>query len=180
MYVAPEMLPASHNWFVLSDSTAAQGARLSNRNQNLPKSTSPLSSYPDYFEVRFSPEAGTPYHLWVRGKADDDYWTNDSVFVQFSDSVDASGNPIWRVNTNSATVVSLEDCTGCGEQSWGWQDNAYGAFAAPMYFGKSGPQTIRVIRREDGFSIDQIVISARKYLNTAPGALKNDTTIVPR
>jgi hypothetical protein len=180
MYVAPEMLPASHNWFVLSDGTAAQGARLYNPNQNLPKSTSPLSSYPDYFDVRFSPEAGTPYHLWVRGKADDDYWTNDSVFVQFSDSVDASGNPIWRVNTNSATVVSLEDCTGCGEQGWGWQDNAYGAFAAPMYFGKSGPQTIRVIRREDGFSIDQIVISAGKYLNTAPGALKNDTTIVPR
>jgi hypothetical protein len=37
-----------------------------------------------------------------------------------------------------------------------------------------------VVRREDGFSIDQIVLSAGKYFNAAPGALKNDTTIVPR
>jgi hypothetical protein len=32
--------------------------------------------------------------------------------------------------------------------------------------------------KEDGFSIDQIVLSADKYLASAPGTLKNDTTIV--
>ena len=32
--------------------------------------------------------------------------------------------------------------------------------------------------REDGFSIDQIVLSARTYLPYAPGGLKNDTTIL--
>jgi hypothetical protein len=130
--------------------------------------------------VRFTAQAGTPYHLWIRGKAQDDHWANDSVFVQFSDGVDPAGNPVWRLNTDSAAVVSLEDCTGCGEQGWGWQDNAYGAFAAPIHFGTSGPQTIRVIRREDGFSIDQIVISAGRYFKAPPGALRNDTTIVPK
>jgi hypothetical protein len=37
-----------------------------------------------------------------------------------------------------------------------------------------------VLRREDGISIDQIVLSAGTYLNTAPGGAKNDTTIVPK
>jgi len=33
--------------------------------------------------------------------------------------------------------------------------------------------------REDGFSIDQIVLSSGNYLDVAPGALKNDRTILP-
>jgi hypothetical protein len=85
----------------------------------------------------------------------------------------------WPPKAPSTTVI-LEDCSGCGEQGWGWTDNAYGAFASPIYFAKSGPQTIRVLRREDGISIDQIVLSAGKYVNTTPGAVKNDTTIVPK
>ena len=44
----------------------------------------------------------------------------------------------------------------------------------------AGPQTIRVQVREDGLSIDQIVLSADRYLAVAPGAARNDTTIVPR
>jgi len=34
--------------------------------------------------------------------------------------------------------------------------------------------------REDGLSIDQIVLSPSTYLNAAPGALKNDNTILPK
>jgi hypothetical protein len=34
--------------------------------------------------------------------------------------------------------------------------------------------------REDGLSIDQIVLGADKYLSVAPGALKNDATILQR
>ena len=113
-------------------------------------------------------------------KADDDSWQNDSVFVQFSDSVDGSGNAVWRIGTTSATMVSLEDCSGCGEQGWGWNDNGYGAAGAPVVFATSGPHTIRIQYREDGISIDQIVLSAARYMTAAPGAARNDTTIVPR
>jgi hypothetical protein len=49
-----------------------------------------------------------------------------------------------------------------------------------IYFAQSGMQTIRVQVKEDGMSIDQIVLSADKYHTTAPGTLKNDTTILPR
>jgi hypothetical protein len=34
--------------------------------------------------------------------------------------------------------------------------------------------------REDGLSLDQIVLSTGKYLSVAPGATKNDATIVAR
>jgi hypothetical protein len=40
--------------------------------------------------------------------------------------------------------------------------------------------TIRVQVREDGFGIDQIVLSAATYFTSAPGSLKNDATILPR
>jgi hypothetical protein len=166
-------------WAPVSDPTAAGGVYLLNPDRAQSKLATPLASN-EWFEITFTAEAATPYHLWVRSRATDDYWGNDSAFVQFSDSVDASGNPTFRIGTSDATVVSLEDCNGCGEQGWGWNDNAYNAFAAPIYFAKSGPQTIRVSRREDGMMIDQVVLSAEKYFSAAPGSLKNDSTIVPK
>jgi hypothetical protein len=64
---------------------------------------------------------------------------------------------------------------------WGWNDNAYGAGALGrlIYFAQSGPQPIRMQQREDGVSIDQIVLSPVQYLNSAPCALTNDSTVVP-
>jgi hypothetical protein len=180
MYPARDAVLGSAAWVVTADGTAAGGARLWNPDHGAAKVAAAPGGYPDYFDVTFTATAGVPYHLWVRGKAEQDYYGNDSVFVQFSNSVTPDGIATFRIGTSNATAVILEDCGGCGEQGWGWQDDDYGGFGAPIYFDRSGPQTIRVIRREDGFSIDQIVLSAGKYINAAPGALKNDNTIVPR
>jgi len=146
------------------------------------KITTPIASPANYFELTFSAQAGTAYRIWIRGKADADYWANDSVFAQFDKSVNSSGAAVWRIGTTSAADVNLEDCSGCGLSGWGWQDNGWGVgIMGPLvYFSTTGTQRIRVQTREDGFSIDQIVISPSQYLNKAPGALKNDTTIVPR
>ena len=46
-----------------------------------------------------------------------------------------------------------------------------------MYF-TAGSQTIRIQGREDGISIDQIVLSPDTYLTTSPGQPKNDSTIL--
>ena len=43
---------------------------------------------------------------------------------------------------------------------------------------RSGYEPIRVQTREDGFSIDQIVLSDTTFVSTSPGALKNDTRIL--
>jgi hypothetical protein len=76
--------------------------------------------------------------------------------------------------------VNLEDCNGCRLSNWGWQDNGYGTgvLGPVVYFAQTGPQTIRVQTREDGLSIDQIVLSPGRFLSASPGTLKNDTTII--
>jgi hypothetical protein len=61
------------------------------------------------------------------------------VHVQFSDAVNSSGSPIYRIGTH----------------------------------------TIRAQRREDGVSIDQILLSPQTFLSASPGALKNDTVKFP-
>src|SRR5436190_13636620 len=106
---------------------------------------------------------------------------NPSVRLFPSTTLFRSGAPIYRTASSSAAWVSLEECSGCGEQGWGWQDNAYGSrgdLGPSIYFAASGPQTIRVQIREDGLSVDQIVLSAGTYSKSAPGAAKNDATIL--
>ena len=49
-----------------------------------------------------------------------------------------------------------------------------------IYFQTTGTHKIRVQVREDGLSIDQIVLSPVTYMNTSPGTLMNDTTILPK
>jgi acid phosphatase len=78
--------------------------------------------------------------------------------------------------------MNLEECSGCGIQGWGWQDNGWGVgvLGPQIFFQTTGQQTLRVQVREDGLSIDQIVLSPTTYLNSSPGASKNDTTILPK
>jgi hypothetical protein len=177
---AADAVVVSGAWARVADATAAAGARLWNADKAAAKLANALAAPVNYFEMTFQAQAGVAYHLWMRGKADKNYWANDSVFVQFSGSVDASGAPLYRIGTTSSTFYSVEDGTNGGVSGWGWNDDAYNGLAAPIYFATTGPQTIRVQVREDGLSLDQIVLSSAAYLTAMPGAFKNDTTIVPR
>ncbi|HVF88664.1 MAG TPA: IPT/TIG domain-containing protein, partial [Blastocatellia bacterium] len=114
------------SWTVTPDSSAAGGARLLNPDSGAAKLPSPLASPSSYFEMTFNAQAGVPYRLWIRGKAQSDFYGNDSVFVQFSGSVTSSGAATFRIGTTSATEYNLEDCSGCGLSGWGWQDNGWG------------------------------------------------------
>ena len=157
-------------WVVTTDSTASGGQRtMRHPDQGASKITTARSSPTDYFEVTFSASAGVPYQLRMLGKADQNYWGNDSVFVQFSGSVTSSGSSQWRIGTTSAAEVNLEDCSGCGLSGWKWQDNGYGmnAVAEPVYFATTGTQRMRIQTREDGLSIDQIQL--------IPGAVPQDS-----
>jgi phosphatidylserine/phosphatidylglycerophosphate/cardiolipin synthase-like enzyme len=167
------------SWSVVPDATAAGGARLANANAGAPKLTTALAQPAHYVQLTFNAEAGKPYRLWIRGKAEGDEWANDSAFVQFSGSVTSTGTPMWRIGTTSATEYNLEDCSGCGLTGWGWQDNGWGGgvMGPLVYFATTGPQTIRVQVREDGLSIDQIILSQSVFLNASPGALRNDTMV---
>jgi hypothetical protein len=132
--------------------------------------------------MSFSAQAGQPYRLWIRGKAYNDSGYNDSVHAQFDKSVTSGGTPTYRIGTTSGTYVNLEEVNGAGVSGWGWQDNGFGTgvLGPLVYFATTGQQTIRVQVREDGFSIDQIVLSPDTFLNSAPGGTKLDSTKLPK
>ena len=182
LYAAADAPTRSGAWVATPDPSAAGTARMEHPDAGAPKVPAPLANPANYFELTFQADAGRPYHLWLRGRAAANSWANDSVFVQFDDSVDAAGAAKFQIGTTNAAIVTLEDCINCGVSGWGWQDNGFGAgvLGENMYFAASGTHRIRIQTREDGFSIDQIVLSPSKYLSTSPGVLKNDTTILPR
>lgn len=161
-------------WQLEADATAAGGARLRNPNANAAKRTTALAAPADYFEVTFTAQANVPYHLWIRSRADADFYANDSVFVQFSSVAGA------LIGTTGAAEMNLEDCSGCRISGWGWQDNGYNGLGPDIVFSQDGPQTIRIQPREDGLAIDQIVLTPLADRTVSPGALKNDNTIVPK
>ncbi len=165
-------------WSVVADATAAGGSRLVNADLRVVKPAAALAAPANYVELTFTADAGTGYRLWLRGKAAGNKYENDSVFVQFSDSVTAAGASTWRIGTTSSTSVNLEDCGGCGLSGWGWQDNGYGGLGPLVYFQAGGTHRMRIQPREDGLSIDQIVLSVATYGAAAPGTTKNDTTIL--
>jgi len=169
-------------WRTVTDSTAAGGLRLHHKKAGSAKVAAALANPVNFVDVPFTAEAGRGYRLWIRGRADRNDYLNDSAYVQFSGSVTSGGTATYRIGTASATTYVLEDCSGCTLSGWGWQDNGYGTgvLGPLIYFATSGPQTIRIQGREDGLSIDQIVLSPQRFITTAPGAVINDATIVTK
>src|SRR4051812_17289420 len=88
-------------WAVVTDSTAADGVAVRHPNAGAAKLAQALPQPANYFEQTFTPDPGVPYRLWMRGKAQSDNWANDSVFVQFSSSVDSNGAETARIGTSS-------------------------------------------------------------------------------
>ena len=169
------------NWSVIPDNSAAGGARLASVDEGAPKVKVALATPQDYFEMSFYAEKGKPYRLWIRGRATRNERANDAVFVQFSGSVKGDGAPVYRIGTTSGVIVNLqEDCSTCILSAWGWQDTSskLDTLGPAIYFAQTGLQTLRVQIREDGFSIDQIVLSPSNFLTRSPGATTNDRTIL--
>jgi hypothetical protein len=177
-----ENAQAVGNWSRAADTTAASGVVLRDADNGAPKVTTPLAEPSSYSEFGFIADPSQTYKLWVRLKATGDRWSNDSLWLQFSGAVDQNGRS-FGIGTTSGIEVNLEECSGCGLSGWGWRDDAWGQPGAmsqvTLRFPQGGYQRIRLQTREDGVMIDQIVLSAEKYLTARPGAVKNDTTILP-
>jgi hypothetical protein len=173
------LAPVGTKWRKVSDSSAAAGATLENPDAGAGKITTASANPASHIEATFRAAAGVPYRLWLRMRAENDYYGNDSVFVQFSGTVTSGGSATSRIGTSGALAVVLEEGSGAGVSGWGWADASYGGIAPPIYFNNDGDQTIRIQQREDGVRIDQVVISAAEHYAGAPGAPLSDGTIVP-
>ena len=173
LYAAADNVQLMGNWQRVADPTAAGGLRAYNLNFGAPKVTQPSDPPANAITIPFLADQNLTYKLWIRLKAASDSWANDSVWVHFPADVNFQ-----------YLAVSLEECVGCGVSGWGWRDNGFGVAhgnGALLQFSPSapGPQQIVIQTREDGVSIDQVVLSAEKYLTTPPGPAKNDQTILP-
>jgi hypothetical protein len=166
-------------WARVSAGAAAGGIALQNTNQGDAKKTKALAEPTDYFDITFEAASGVPYYVWLRMRASRNSYSNDSVFVQFSGALNSSGSPVYRIGTTSGMGIVLEEGYGAGVAGWGWNDNGYGTLGIPVYFASSGPQTLRIQQREDGVTLDQLVISASAFAGKSPGEYKSDTTILP-
>jgi hypothetical protein len=165
------------NWQPISDPTAAGGMRMASIDHGATVKLRGADA--NYFEMTFTAEAGRGYRLWIRGQAERDNPNNDAFYVQFSGAVDAGGAPLYRYGKSSAAWISLQECSNCPLDGWGWQDHAAGSDLGPLvYFATTGPQTLRILMREDGVSIDQIVLSPSAYLTSSPGAPRSDATLL--
>jgi hypothetical protein len=169
-------------WTAVADSTAADGERYVEPNRGAPKSAAPLANPTNYLWVEFVADPNLTYKLWVRGKAEGNSWANDSIWMQFSGATNTAGTALFRTGTASGLAINLETCSGCGLSGWGWRDERWGptlnAEPVLLRFPQGGSQSIVIQSREDGMSVDQIVLSAEKYRTAAPGTAKNDNTIV--
>ncbi len=171
------------NWRNVPDESAAAGQRFWFPNAGAPKVNAPAADPAGFVDLHFAADPTQTYKLWVRLKADNNYWGNDSVWLQFSGAVGVTGQPAYRIGTPGGLAVNLEECSDCGVSGWGWEDDGWGAVnrnGTTLRFPGGGLQTIRIQVREDGVSIDQVVLSAVAYRTTRPGGAKNDTVILPR
>ena len=165
-------------WSLITDSSAAGGSGVRNTDAGGKTVAPALANPANYFELQFPANGMVPYRLWIRGKATGNSINNDSVWVQFSDSVSSEGMPLKRIGTTQGVTVSLQSCTNGVIHNWGWTDNGWCGLGSRMFFQSTGTHTIRAQVREDGFMIDQIVLSPVTYLSTAPGKLSDDATLL--
>jgi hypothetical protein len=178
---ASDVTTRSGSWQHVTDRTAADRTLLRHPNSGFRRPLRAFAKPRHYFEATFSAMSGVPYRVWVRLRARSDARSNDSVFVQFSDTVTKQGDAVYRIGSTSSIVEELRQCSGCPSDGWGWTRRAYWREDTGLVrFKKDGAHTIRIQTREDGVDIDQIVISPQEHRRRAPGSPKRDRTIVPK
>jgi hypothetical protein len=169
------------SWSSAADGTAANGQKLITPDNGVSNTTNPLGNPTDYVDVTFNATANTPYTIWLRLQALNNSKYNDSVWVQFSDAT-VNGSTAYQIGSPSGLLVNLAtDSSATSLSGWGWQNTAYWlSQATTVTFPATGTHTLRIQLREDGVEFDQIVLSPTQYSTSPPGAVSNDSTIVPK
>jgi len=85
------------SWKKVWDETASINPVLKDVSDSDVKNEFPLAKPEHYFEANFHAKAGVDYYVFVRMKAQNDLISNDSVHIQFNDSINQKGEPIFRI-----------------------------------------------------------------------------------
>ena len=125
-------------------------------------------------EFKFTAMKGLRYRLWMRMKCGANRAQQNALGYQLSDAVDANGADWMPVGGNRARILQFWTGDQTPERGWTCHDqyNAPNADISGLTFTfrTTGEKTLRVCIVEDGSGFDQIVISAEKYVDAAPGS----------
>ena len=163
--LAKDASTVSGNWAVKSDTTAAGGARLQSTNAGAARVAPALAAPANYFELTFSAEAGRPYHLWLRSRAESNNWATTQCT---SSSTAASARAEQRSSASAppAAPRSISKSAAARPVGLGLAGQRLrGRRVGSALFREHGPQRLRIQTREDGLGIDQIVLSPGRYLS---------------
>ncbi len=181
IYASDVPASARHGSFATtSDPSSPGGLALFTPDNGVSNTDQPLAAPTHYVDVPVTAEPGT-YRIWLRLKAGGNSKYNDSIWVQFNDAT-VSGVPAYRIGTTAGLLVNLATTSAATSlNGWGWGNSAYWlSQATAVTFSSTGTHTMRIQVREDGFELDQIVLSPDTYFTAAPGPPTNDSTIVPK
>ena len=93
LHMCDDTVTLGGTWSFVSDPAAGGGCRAYDANLGAPKVTTPLAAPAGSVRLAFIADPTRTYKLWLRLKADNNSWANDSVWVQFTGSTDVSGTP---------------------------------------------------------------------------------------
>src|SRR5205085_1778493 len=117
-------------WQKVADTSAAGGAAMFNPNLSEAKVAQgpALVSPASYVEMPVDVVGGVGYHIWVRMRAQDNSTANDSLHIQFTDTVTSSTSTTATLrigSSSSAEFVLQQGSTGAAPAGWGWTDNGW-------------------------------------------------------
>jgi predicted MPP superfamily phosphohydrolase len=102
--VNAEDIPDSNifgSWQKIHDPTADSNIVLKDVTESWVKNDIPLLDPANFFEATFYAEGGINYHVMVKMKADNDSVSCDSIYIQFNDSINQKGDPIYRIGQDA-------------------------------------------------------------------------------
>ena len=96
-------------WKKKLDSSALFNFRLDDLPPRMKWQYQPLINPKDYFEVNFIAKKGIKYRVWIRLKANNGSPQNDSVYLQFSHSIDKNGKEKYRIGKPAYSKDRMND-----------------------------------------------------------------------
>ena len=113
-------------------------------------------------------QADVPYHCWIHMKVGAPKGVSQAnrLYVQFSDAVDKSKQPVFTQGTGSFMTAQ-----GPEHEGWTWVGCASSDPEAPgslIYFRISGKVTARLQAGMEGVGFDEFLLSPARFLEQPP------------
>ena len=171
------------SWTRATDATSPNNTKMATPDKvSLPTPNGPLAHPDDYVDIPFSATANIPYTIWMRMKPAAIRSSTIHCGLQFSNAqAERLGDLSGCSRRRRCSSTSRPTAARASVQNWGWQNDAYWLTQPTrITFPSGGGDDASSAGEEDGVEWDQIVLSPRRYLSSAPGPVSNDSTIVPR